>query len=102
MNRISDHLPYFTFLNFLTSKRNGPSRSIKIQTWNAECIHHFQTELNNANVYELLDTTWTADPTKNLHILNNVISQANISTYLIVELHLININTKIPNGLRKA
>ena len=32
VNRISDHLPYFTFLNFLTSKRNGPSRSIKIQT----------------------------------------------------------------------
>ena len=76
MNRISDHLPYFTFLNFLTSKRNGPSRSIKIQTWNAECIHHFQTELNDANIYELLDTTLTADPTKNLHILNNVISQA--------------------------
>ena len=76
VNRISDHLPYFTFLNFLTSKRNGPSRSIKIQTWNAECIHHFQTELNNANIYELLDTTLTADPTKNLHILNNVISQA--------------------------
>ena len=50
VNRISDHLPYFTFLNFLTSKRNGPSRSIKIQTWNAECIHHFQTELNNANI----------------------------------------------------
>ena len=39
-------------------------------------IHHFQTELSSANIYELLDTTLTADPTKNLHILNNVISQA--------------------------
>ena len=76
MSRISDHLRYFTFLNLLIYKRNEPSKSVKIQTWNAECIHHFQTELNNANIYELLDTTLTADPTKNLNILNNVISQA--------------------------
>ena len=76
VSRISDHLPYFTFFNLLTSKRKEPSKSVKIQTWNAECIHHFQTELNNANMYELLDTTLTADPTKNLNILNNVISQA--------------------------
>ena len=33
----------------------------------------FQTELNNADIYDLLDTTLTADPTKNL---NNVIYQA--------------------------
>ena len=76
MSRISDHLPYFTFFNLLTSKRNEPSKSVKIQTWNAECIHHCQTVLNNANIYELLDTTLTADPTKNLNILNNVIYQA--------------------------
>ena len=76
MSRISDHLPYFTFLNFLTYKCNDPSRSFKIQTWNAECIHHFQTELNSANIDELLDTTLKADPTKNLNILNNVIYQA--------------------------
>ena len=56
--------------------RNEPSKSVKIQTWNAECIHNFQTELNNANIYELLDTTLAADPTKYLNILNNVISQA--------------------------
>ena len=76
MCRISDHLRYFIFFNLLTSKRKDPSRSIKIQTWNAECIHDFQTELNSAHIDELLDTTLTADPTKNLNILNNVISQA--------------------------
>ena len=76
VSRISDHLPYFTFFNLSTFKRNKPSKSVKIQTWNEECIHHFQTELNNANIYELLDTTLTADPTKNLNILNNAISQA--------------------------
>ena len=76
MSRISDHLPYFTFFNLSTFKRNKPSKSVKIQTWNEECIHHFQTELNNANIYELFDTTLTADPTKNLNILNNMISQA--------------------------
>ena len=76
VSRISDHLPYFTFFNFLSSKRKDPSRSIKIQTWNAESIHHFQTELNSANIYELLDTTLTADPTINLNILNDMISKA--------------------------
>ena len=76
VSRISDHLPYFTFLNFLTSQRKYPTRSIKIQTWNAESIHHFQTELNSANIYELLDTTLTADPTINLNILNDMISKA--------------------------
>ena len=76
MSRISDHLPYLLFFYFLTCKRNDPSKSIKIQTWNAECIHQFQTELNNANIYELLDTTLTVDPTKNLNILNSVISLA--------------------------
>ena len=60
----------------MTSKRKYRSRSIKIQTWNAESIHHFQTELNSANIYELLDTTWTADPTINLNILNDMISKA--------------------------
>ena len=78
VSRISDHLPYFTFFYLSTFKRNKPSKSVKIQTWNEECIHHFQTELNNANIYELLDTTLTADPTKNLNILNNVISEAKI------------------------
>ena len=68
VSRMSDHLLYFTFFNLLTSKRNDPSKSTKIQTWNAECIHHFQTELNNANIYELLDITLTADPTKDLNM----------------------------------
>ena len=57
VSRISDHPPYFTFFNLLTSKHKYISRSIKIQTWNAEGIHDFQTELNSANIYELLDTT---------------------------------------------
>ena len=76
MSRISDHLLTLIFFNLLTSKLKDTSRSIKIQTWNAESIHHFQTELNSANIYELLDTTLTADPTINLHILNDMIHKA--------------------------
>ena len=92
VSRISDHLPYFTFFNLLTSKRNEPSKSVKIQTWNAECIHHFQTELNNANIYELLDTTLTADPTKNLNIINNVISQAKNKHLPVFEIALVRLS----------
>ena len=38
VSRISDHFPYFTFFNLLTSKRNEPSKSVKIQ--NLECGMH--------------------------------------------------------------
>ena len=49
---------------------------IKVQTWNDECIHKFQTELNNANIYDMLDPQLNADPTDNLTTLNVLISQA--------------------------
>ena len=49
---------------------------IKVQTWNDECIVNFQTELNNANIYDMLYTQLHTDPTENLATLNIVISQA--------------------------
>ena len=57
-------------------KRPASSTFIKVQTWNDECIHKFQTELNNANIYDMLDPQLNADPTDNLTTLNVLISQA--------------------------
>ena len=76
ISRISDHLPYFIFLDYLKPKRPASSTFIKVQTWNDECIHKFQTELNNANIYDMLDPQLNADPTENLTTLNVLISQA--------------------------
>ena len=76
ISRISDHLPYLIFLEYLKPKRAAPSTFIKVQTWNDECILKFQTELNNANIYDMLDTQLLTDPTENLTTLNKLISQA--------------------------
>ena len=76
ISRISDHLPYFIFLDYLKPKRPAPSTFIKVQTGNDECILKFQTELNNANIYDMLDTQLNTDPTENLATLNIFISQA--------------------------
>ena len=76
ISRISDHLPYFIFLEYLKPKRAAPSTFIKVQTWNDECILKFQTELNNANIYDMLDTQLLTDPTENLTTLNKLISLA--------------------------
>ena len=76
VSRISDHFPYFIFLDSLKVKRIKAPKTIQIQIWNAECIHQFNTELNNANIYDSLDNSLATDPTQNLNILNYAISQA--------------------------
>ena len=76
VSRISDHFPYFIFLDSLKVKRIKAPKTIKIQLWNAECIHQFKTELNNANIYDSLDNSLATNPTQNLNILNHAISQA--------------------------
>ena len=53
ISRISDHLPYFIFLDFITAKRDYIKKTIQIQMWNAHCINQFQSELNNASIYNL-------------------------------------------------
>ena len=63
-------------LDYLKPKPPASSTFIKVQTWNDECIHKFQTELNNANIYDMLDPQLNADPTDNLTTLNVLISQA--------------------------
>ena len=62
ISRISDHLPYFIFLDYLKPKRAASSKFIKIQTWNDESILNLQTELNNASIYDMLDTDLHTDP----------------------------------------
>ena len=78
INRISDHLPYFIFLDNLKYKHiiSDIRGLIWIQKWDVHCVHKFNIELNNASIYELMNTTINADPNANLNILNRIISQA--------------------------
>ena len=78
ISRISDHLPYFIFVDYLKPKHAASSKFIKIQTWNDESILNLQTELNNASIYDMLDTDLHTDPTENLNILNRSIDQAEV------------------------
>ena len=78
INIISDHLPYFIFLDNLKYKhRLSDNRGlIRIQKWDVHCVHKFNIELNNASIYELMNNTIDADPNANLNILNRIMFQA--------------------------
>ena len=106
MSRISDHFPYFIFLDSLKVKRIKAPKTIKIQLWNAECIHQFKTELNNANIYDSLGNSLATNPTQNLNILNHAISQAKRkhmpSRIVKFNKHKHNKSTWITNGILRS
>ena len=76
MYLLTDHLPYFIFLDYLEPKRVDATKSIRIQTWNTESINKFKLEINNAGICYMLNTTNHANPNDNLNTLNEVISKA--------------------------
>ena len=68
ISRISDHLPYFIFLDFIKSKQYDTAKTILVQNWNAVNIENFQNELNNASIYDALTNSLVNDPSNNLDI----------------------------------
>ena len=62
ISRISDHLPYFIFLDFIKSKQYDTAKTILVQNWNAVNIQNFPNELNNASIYDALDNSLENDP----------------------------------------
>ena len=42
INTISDHLPYFIFLDYLEPKRVDATKLIRIQTWNTKSLNKFK------------------------------------------------------------
>ena len=103
VSRISDHFPYFIFLDSLKVKRIKAPKTIEIQIWNAECIYQFKTELNNADIYDSLDNSIATNPNQNLNILNYAISQAKRkhlpSRTVKFNKHKHKISTCITNGI---
>ena len=106
VSRISDHFPYFIFLDSLKVKRIKAPKTIEIQIWNAECIYQFKTELNNADIYDSLDNSIATNHNQNLNILNYAISQAKRkhlpSRTVKFNKHKHKISTCITNGILRS
>ena len=75
LNKFSDHQPYFTVLNNLTSKHHIP-HYVKITKNDKESINNFHRALATSNSLQSLDNTNTNDPNINFAILQESIQNA--------------------------
>ncbi len=73
--KVSNHQPYFTFLNDIFHK-TSPPKLIKINNQNLKSISNFQNELTELNIMSQLDSSPTANPNDNYKILHNIIETA--------------------------
>ena len=73
--QLSDHQPYFTFLNTVSHTKPLP-RYIKITVQNSDSISDFIHEVFSSNVYNKLDQSPNANPNMNYDILHDVMQCA--------------------------
>ena len=71
--QLSDHQPYFTFLNTVSQTEPLP-RYINITVQNSDSISDFIHEVFSSNVYSKLDQSPNANPNANYDILHDVMS----------------------------
>ena len=69
-NKLSDHQPYFIFINTKISKLHSP-KCIKIR------IQKFKNQIEASNIYRELDQNELANPNDNYHALVTKLRQAN-------------------------
>ena len=72
VTQLSDHFPYFIFLNNDTTKESPP-KHIQVSTNDLNSIARFKQSLDNENVLNTLNKNPLADPNENYNILNNLI-----------------------------
>ena len=66
---ISDHQMYFCILNENYTKANNAHRYIEVEICNEYSIDQFRNEIANANIYDKLDLSPSANPNKNYELL---------------------------------
>ena len=66
---ISDHQMYFCMLNENYTKANNAHRYIEVEVCNEYSIDQFRNEIANANIYDKLDLSPSANPNKNYELL---------------------------------
>ena len=76
MSRISDHLPYFISLDYITIKKIKIPKCIQITNQSATNIANFKHEICIANILDKLDLSIDANPNINYNILEHTIVNA--------------------------
>ena len=74
LNKLSDHQPYFVLLVITLTKIQNPNL-IKIHMQNDEAINRFINEISNADLYNKLDQSQTADPNVSYNIIHDDIEK---------------------------
>lgn len=81
LNDISDHLPYFVCLDYL-SCRKEPSKFVKVKS---QCSQDFLNYLRNIDVMTSLDTSPNANPDKNYEAFKKILDNG-INKYFPVKI----------------
>ena len=76
MSRISDHLPYFISLEYITIKKIKIPKFIQTANQSATNIANFKHEICIANILDKLDLSIDANPNLNYNILEHTIVNA--------------------------
>ena len=71
----SDHYAYFTCIE-MNRIANAVPKYVRINVSSEAAIDSFVADVNDANVYELLDNNLIADPNENYTIIENIIKDS--------------------------
>ena len=94
---ISDHQMYFCMLNENYTKANNAHRYIEVEVCNEHSIDQFRNEIANANIYDKLDLSPSANSNKNYELLAEQLQIAK-STHMPKKIKdLTNVNIKKKN-----
>ena len=86
---ISDHQMYFCILNENYTKANNAHRYIEVEICNEYSIDQFRNEIANANIYDKLDLSPSANPNKNYELLAEQLQIAK-STHMPIKIKRFN------------
>ena len=74
INRLSDHLPYYTCLDYLKLNK-APPRFITYSVQNKTVISKLKVYLKQQEIYSHLDTSSSANSNLNYDILHNILQE---------------------------
>ena len=76
LSRISDHLPYFVSLDYVSIKLKNITKLIQVKQQNASNLNNFKAELSRTDLLTNFDLSIDADPNRNYDILEHTITSA--------------------------
>ena len=95
VTKLSDHLPYFVCVPQKTTNIQPNPKYVYVRQNNYQSVNQFKTAIENASIYDKLNTHIDADPSINYDIVNDIISNIHKDCMSQKKSNLININ--MPN-----